>query len=411
MGYPIIMPSLGMFTAEGSLSAWLRPNGTRVAAGEPIVEVTTEKTTQEIVAPADGILHHVAEVGTDLPIQALIGYILADGEAPPSVPDSPASGPPAASASATTAPVQPSAPSPAARGDVRAPASPIARRLAAEYGIDLSTVFGTGPGGRIVEADVQTAHAQTQASCAGLRPAPTAPGRAVRTRIPLVGMRRTIADRLRSSISATASVTLSRDTDAEQLIAARSALSTELNSSVPYDALFVRLLALALGQRPELNAVIDGDAILVLEEINIGFAVSLESGLVVPVVQAADRRPFADLVSNMRELSVRATANRLKPEDVVGGTATITNLGAHGVDVFTPILNPPQSAILGIGRIVKRAVVVDDHLDMRSTCTLSLTFDHRVVDGVPAAQLLGTVTRLMNDAHLVEMLKSGVAVA
>jgi pyruvate dehydrogenase E2 component (dihydrolipoamide acetyltransferase) len=109
----------------------------------------------------------------------------------------------------------------------------------------------------------------------------------------------------------------------------------------------------------------------------------------------------------MRDLSGRAAANRLKPEDVLGGTATITNLGAHGVDIFTPILNPPQSAILGIGRIVKRAVVVDDHLAMRSTCTLSLTFDHRVVDGVPAAQLLGSVTSLMNDANLVEMLKSG----
>jgi pyruvate dehydrogenase E2 component (dihydrolipoamide acetyltransferase) len=410
VGYPIIMPSLGMFTAEGSLSAWLKPNGTQVAAGEPIVEVTTEKTTQEIVAPADGILHHVAEVGTDLPLQALIGYILADGEMPPSGPDAPAWGLPVASPSATTAPVQPSAPPSTARGGERAPASPIARRLAAEYGIDLSTVRGTGPGGRIVEADVQAAHARTQASPVE-SPAPTAPGRAVRTRIPLVGMRRTIADRLRSSVSTTASVTLSRDTDAEQLIAARLVLSAELDSPVPYDALFVRLLALALSQRPELNAVIDGDAILVLEEINIGFAVSVESGLVVPVVQAAERRPFADLVSNVRELSGRATTNRLKPEDVLGGTATITNLGAYGVDVFTPILNPPQSAILGIGRIVKRAVVVEDHLDMRSTCTLSLTFDHRVVDGVPAAQLLGSVTKLMNDANLVEMLKSGVPVA
>jgi pyruvate dehydrogenase E2 component (dihydrolipoamide acetyltransferase) len=410
VGYPIIMPSLGMFTAEGCLSAWLKPNGMQVAAGEPIVEVTTEKTTQEIVAPADGILHHVAEVGTDLPIQALIGYILADGEAPPSGPDAPASGRPVASAGATTAPVQPSSSSPAARGGERAPASPIARRLAAEYGIDLSTVLGTGPGGRIVEADVEAAHAQTQTTAVE-SPAPTALGRTVRTRIPLVGMRRTIADRLRSSVSTTASVTLSRDTDAEQLIAARSELSTELDSSVPYDALFVRLLAIALGQRRDLNAVIDGDAILVLEEINIGFAVSVESGLVVPVVQAADKRPFGDLVSTMRELSGRATANRLKPEDVLRGTATITNLGAHGVDVFTPILNPPQSAILGIGRIVKRAVVVDDHLDMRSTCTLSLTFDHRVVDGVPAAQLLSSVTRLMNDANLVEMLKSGVPVS
>jgi pyruvate dehydrogenase E2 component (dihydrolipoamide acetyltransferase) len=410
VGYPIIMPSLGMFTAEGSLSAWLKPHGAQAAAGEPIVLVETEKTTQEIVAPADGIVHHVAEVGANLPVQALIGYILGEGEAPPIESDAPASGSPVASSAESDSRVETLADSSAAerRGE-RAPASPIARRLAAEYGIDLSTVRGTGPGGRIVEADIRAMRTRAAASVGAEPSALTTAGLIVRQRIPLVGTRRTIAERLRSSLSTTASVTLSRETDATQLVSARSALSAEPGLSVPYDALFVRLFALALSQRRELNAVVEGDAILVLEDINVGFAVSVESGLVVPVVQAADRRPFLELVSGMRELSERAAANRLAPEDVRGGTATITNLGAHGVDVFTPVLNPPQSVILGIGRITKRAVVIDEHLEMRSTCTLSLTFDHRVVDGVPAAQLLGVVAGLMNDDRLVELLESGAS--
>jgi pyruvate dehydrogenase E2 component (dihydrolipoamide acetyltransferase) len=393
-----------MFTAEGSLAAWLKPTGAMVEVGEPLVEVTTEKTTQEIVAPVAGVVHQVAEVGASLPIQGLIGYILAAGEPPPA--GAPASATPP-SAPATPETGTPSAPR--VSGE-RAPSSPIARRLAAEHGIDLSTVAGSGPGGRIVEADVQAAIARQS-----VRPPErddgiaAAMGWTVHRRIPLVGMRRTIAERLRFSLSTAASVTLSRDVVADRLVVARQSLSASLAAPVSYDALFVRILAVALARQPRLNAVIDGDAILELTDINIGFAVSIDGGLLVPVVRAADSRPLDDLLTQMRQLSERALGNRLRPEDVLGGTATITNLGAYGVDAFTPILNPPQSAILGIGRILKRPVVVDDHLELHHTTTLSLTFDHRVADGVPAAQLLEVVVQLMNDDSLKETLQRGTA--
>jgi pyruvate dehydrogenase E2 component (dihydrolipoamide acetyltransferase) len=150
-----------------------------------------------------------------------------------------------------------------------------------------------------------------------------------------------------------------------------------------------------------LNAVIEGDAILALDEVHVGFAVAVAEGLIVPVVRDADRRSLAEIAASVRELGERARANRLRIEDVSGGTATITNLGAHGVDAFTPIINPPQSAILGIGRIQERPVVRDGQLNVGTTCVLSLTFDHRVADGVPAAQLLDVVARQMNDAQLL----------
>jgi pyruvate dehydrogenase E2 component (dihydrolipoamide acetyltransferase) len=277
-------------------------------------------------------------------------------------------------------------------------ASPIARRLAADNGIELATLVGSGPGGRIVEADVQAAIAARAAAPAA---APSV-DRKVRERIPLIGMRRTIAERLRSSLSSTAPVTLTREVAAETFVVARERLNAKLGTPIPYDALFVKLLALALRERPQLNAVIEGDAIIVLDEINVGVAVAVPEGLIVPVVRDADRLPLAEIAAAVRELSERARANRLRIEDVSGGTATITNLGGYGVDAFTPIINPPQSAILGVGRIQDRPVARDGQLVVGKTCVLSLTFDHRVADGVPAARLLDDVVRMMNDASFFD---------
>ena len=400
MARPIVMPSLGMFTAEGTLTAWLCSNGAHVAAGDPVAEVTTEKTTQELVAPGAGIVHQIAAAGANLPVQGLIGYILAEGEAPPTTAPMSAT-PPTAQSSAIPA-LQ--APNPAARpstvgGEVRA--SPIARRLSAENGIDLSTLTGTGPGGRIVEADVLAAVARSAvAPSAG--PPPDA--RKVRERIAIQGIRRTIGERLRSSLATAASVSLTREVDADVLVAVRARLGERIGASVPYDALFIKLLATALRERPELNAVIENDAILVLENIHVGFAVAVPGALLVPVVHDADTRPLSEIVGAIGALSERARSNQLRPEDVGGGTITITNLGHFGIDGFTPIINPPQSAILGIGRILARPVVRGGQLVAGQTCILSLTFDHRVVDGVPAAQLLEVIARLMNDEVFLDAL-------
>lgn len=398
MAREILMPTLGMYTTEGTVTDWLRSPGDKVEAGEQIIEITTEKATYQIEAPEAGVLHTVVDIGTNLPVQALIGYILAPGEAPPATatgtPASPgrplppltrrpAARPPAPSSSAAL---------PATPRGVRA--SPVARRLATRHDIDLAQVSGTGPGGRIIEADVRAA-IDDAATAGKVDAAP--PGPRVRQRVPLIGMRRTIAERLRHSLSTAAPVTLTREVDAETLVTVRPSLAERIGGPLPFDALFIKVLAIALSERPELNAVIENDEILLLDEVNVGFAVAVPGGLVVPVVHQADERKLAEVASAVRELSDRARDGQLQPADMTGGTATITNLGGYGVDSFTPIINPPQSVILGIGRILQRPVVRDEQLTVGQTCVLSLTFDHRAADGAPAAQLLDLVANLMAD--------------
>lgn len=412
MAHPIVMPSLGMYTAEGTVTTWLRPSGAEVRSGEPILEVTTDKAAYEVPAPAGGVVHWVAELGATLPVQGLIGYVLAPGEEPPvaearqpAVPTGPSARPPSTqqptSAEAPSAPAEPrpadSRPLPSLPAEVRA--SPVARRLALQHGIDLAQIKGSGPGGRIIEADVAAEVAQRSAA----PEVPVSGERRVLRTVPLAGMRRTIAERLRQSLAATLPVTLTREVDAEALVAARAALARQ-GSAPPYDAYFVKLLAAALREHPELNAVVEGDTIEVLDEVHVGVAVSVPGGLVVPVVRDADRRSLAEVAAAIDDLSRRARANQLRPADISGGTATITNLGAHGVDAFTPIINPPQSAILGIGRILARPAVRDGQIVARRTCVLSLTFDHRVADGAPAADLLDAFARHMqDDGYLAEL--------
>jgi pyruvate/2-oxoglutarate dehydrogenase complex dihydrolipoamide acyltransferase (E2) component len=361
-----------------------------------VAEIETEKATVELEAPEGGILHPVAEVGTLLPLQALVGYILADGEAPPKPP---LNGQPAVPDGPPETALE--APAVAAPGGVRA--SPIARRLAAEHGIDLTGVKGTGPGGRIVEADVMAARADVVLA-APL--SPLAVPWKVRERVPLKGMRRSIADRLRHSLATAASITIMREVRADALKEARGRLKHRLGIAIPWDALFVKLLAGALREHVVFNSTVEQDAIVVVDEVHVGFAVALPGGLVVPVVHDADTRPLGEVALSVQELRGRALAGRLRPADVAGGTASISNLGAYGVDAFTPILNPPQSAILGIGRIAERAVAEDGRIVLSATCVLSLTFDHRVADGAPAAQLLEWVARRMSDPHYLENLSN-----
>jgi len=402
------MPSLGMYTTEGTVTEWLRPPGSEVKAGEAVIQVTTEKAVYEIEAPEAGILHVAVAIGTVLPDQALIGHILAPGEAPPAAaaPAPPVAGAPSAPPSA---PLQPAAPPTLARTP-GAPviSSPAARRLAQERGIDIATITGTGPGGRIVEADVLAVAsrgaapavpaAQPSAAQAG---APPGPPRKVRERIPLIGIRRSIADRLKASQTATASVTLTREVDVELFFEARERLKGGFAGGLPFDALFVKLVGSALAENGQLNAAIEGDAILLLDEVHVGFAVAVATGLLVPVVRDADSRSLTEIAADVLALSAKARAGQLRAEDMSGGTFTITNLGNHGVDGFSPIINPPQAAILGIGRILPRAVVREGQVVARRTCVLSLTFDHRVTDGVPAAKLLdGIATRMSDESGL-----------
>jgi pyruvate dehydrogenase E2 component (dihydrolipoamide acetyltransferase) len=388
----IVMPSMGMYTEEGVLTAWIRPAGTRVTLGEPIAEITTEKATFEIPAPEEGLLHTVAAVGTTLRVEALMGYILSDGEtAPASSKASPAS--------VSQIPMRESSANnqmiPAA-GPFRV--SPIAKRMAAQHHINLKQVTGSGPGGRIVEADIQALIAK------GGHVLQTSADRKTTERSPMTSLRRSLAERLRNTLATAASTTLTCEASADSLVAARQKLAEKLGRAPSYDALFIKLFASALRERPELNSVIEGDNLVRLAEINLGFAVAMHNGLIVPVVHNADSAPFAIIAETVRDLTDRVLAGRLQLADLDGGTATISNLGSHGIDAFTPILNGSQSAILGIGRIARRPVVRNEELAIGHTCVLSLTFDHRVVDGAPAALLLDALVRRMNDQAFLNSL-------
>lgn len=381
-----------MYTAEGTLLAWLRPAGTAVEQGQPVLEIETEKATHEVVAPASGIVHPLVAVGAQLKEQDIIGYILVPGEAPPA--------PLAASPSVTSTARTPATPRHLTSGPAGPmKATPVARRLAAEHGVDLDTLVGTGPGSRIVEADVRAA---VDRRLSGERPDTSAPTWRIRARVPFSGMRRTIATRLRQSLDAAIPLTLTREVEADHLVDARIRLSTTSGVSVPFDAFFVKLLAVGLCECPSLNAVIHGNEILLLEEVNIGFAVTVPRGIIVPVIRNADTASVSAIGRSVRELTERARTGAITPSEMADGTATVTNLGDQGVDMFTPVLNPPQSCILGIGRIRPRPVVRDGVVVPAPTCTLSLTFDHRVEDGAPAARLLAVIARLMNDKAFLD---------
>lgn len=392
MAVAIAMPNLGMYTIEGEVTRWLVADGASVTADQPVLELTTEKTTVEIPAPTSGTIHQVVPVGGRVQVEGILGHILAPGEAPPAA--APAAEPAAPRAAAAAPPRTPAKPPPARTGRGRLRATPVARRRARELGVDLTTVTGSGPGGRITEADVQAAAAGTDSPSPQVEQGPGDEAAAPRVlrRVLLTGMRGLIAQRMQHSLTSTAQLTLTREVDAHPLVEARERLvasAADEGVRVSYDVLLAKSLAAALLAHPALNATIEGNEVVLLAEAHIGVAVAVEDGLVVPVLRDAAHRPALDLARELTGLTDRARQGRLQPSEMEGGTATLTNLGAYHIDAFTPIINPPQSAILGVGSIAPRPAVGEDGaLTVQPTVHLSLTFDHRVADGVAAATLL-----------------------
>ena len=392
-----------MYTSEGTLVSWLFPDGSQVQIGDAIAEIETEKATNEIPAPASGVLRHAAAVGTLLKEEGVMGYILAEGESEPTemVSESRVSGPESRVPSTDEARV----PSPESRvpgGWIRA--TPLARRIAKEHGIELSSVRPSGPGGRIIEADVQVVLSAPSRPVSQSALPENAALPAVRSRAKLTPMRLTIGERLKRAQANAASLTLTREVQADLLAAARTRAQARW-PKLSFDALFVKLLAAALHDHPLNGAIDDRDNALVLfEDVHVGVAVAVAEGLLAPVVRRANAASLGDIEARIREAAGRARTNTLTSDDLVGGTTTISNLGGAGIDAFTPILNPPQASILGIGRILPRPVVRNGNLIVGLTCVLSLTFDHRVCDGVPAAQVLDRIATMMNDEAQLDRL-------
>jgi pyruvate dehydrogenase E2 component (dihydrolipoamide acetyltransferase) len=274
--------------------------------------------------------------------------------------------------------------------------SPVARKLAAQLRVDLDRVNGTGPGGRVTREDVERAAkgGGAQATGAQATGAPASGAKPQLRTVPMRGMRRTIAARMQQSLRDTAQLTITTEADVTAATELRACLTREFDFT--YTDLLIHAVARALLRHPRMNSRLSEEAILLLNEVNIGIAVALEEGLIVPVVAGADRKSLREIAGATKDLGERARAGQLKLEDVSGGTFSITNLGNFGVDAFTPILNTGETGILGVGRIVEKPVVHRGEIARRSMLTLSLTFDHRVIDGVPAANFLQTVIDIFN---------------
>ena len=286
---------------------------------------------------------------------------------------------------------------PITTGSMRLKASPLARRLAKEFGLDLTSIAGSGPDGRIVRDDVLQASTEVPAQVFRTEPAASEV-------IELSGIRQIIAERMTMSVQTNASVTLHTEVDATSLVELRELFGEKLQEQgvkLTYTDLIVKIIANALREHPRLNATLTDEGIHMLGDINIGVAVALEDGLVVPVVRNADKIGLASISEQIKNLAEKARNNQLTPGELQGGTFTLTNLGNFGVDAFTPIINPPECAILGIGRILKKPIVHNDAIAVRNMLTLSLTFDHRVVDGAPAAQFLQTVSQYIQNPYLL----------
>jgi len=422
----VTMPKFGLTMTEGTIQKWFKNEGDAIKAGEALFEVETEKVLYEVECKGTGTvakllypLEAVVAVGLPVAVIAEAGENVAEvaarygGGAP--APQTTGVSVAAAPSVTVAASSSPAAASASGRRE-GAPITPAARKLAQENGIDVSQLVGTGPGGRVTREDVEKAladRAKAPTPVAAPPPAPAAtPTAASAPRpvaapvpagqsIPLRGMRKVIAERMHKSLQGSAQLTITTEVDVTQLIDRRQEVQREFNAT--YTDFIVQACAHALKQHPRMNSMLDGETIRHLEQINVGIAVALEEGLIVPVVPNTDKKSLREIAQEARALAEKARAGKLTLEEVSGGTFTVSNLGMFGVDGFTPIINAPQIGILGVGRIVEKPVIYRGEIAKRSMMVLSLTFDHRIIDGAPAGAFLQTVADLLAHGNRISL--------
>ena len=447
MAVAVTIPKLGLTMTEATLIRWLVEDGTDVTKGQPIFEIETDKVASEVEATENGVLRITVEAGAALPVMGLIGYILAPGESMPGTSgpepepfELPGEAVEPESAEGRSAsveePAERSLASPAAKrrarelkvdinqvegsGDggritltdveafaqaqakittphaIEVRASPLAKRMAREAGIDLATVQGTGAEGRITKEDVERVISEWQPLTHA--PTETPPEGEL---IPISKVRSVIVERMLASAQGTAPVTITSTVDATEFVAVRTqlneALSDRLGFRISYNHILIQFVARALREFPYMNARQEGRAVRLLPEVHIGLAIDTARGLMVIVVPDADQKSISDIAREVHDRAQRATAGDISPDELTGGTFTITNLGAFGVEAFTPIINPPEMAVLGIGQIKQEPTAYQGEICLRQRMALNLTFDHRLVDGAPAARFLQRIRELIEE--------------
>jgi pyruvate dehydrogenase E2 component (dihydrolipoamide acetyltransferase) len=404
MAISIVMPALEMVQETGKLVQWLKKEGEQVRKGEMLLEVETDKAVVEVEAQGEGVLGGVtAKAGDVVPVGQTIAWLLRPGETPPASSgpsqtgrkmDAPASAPAAAAVAAV--------PEAAAPANVRI--SPKARRLAREHGVDIAKIKGSGPGGEILADDILGAAGSASASAGVAAPAPATARPATAPSVPSLGpadsgtvtsIGRIMADRTTQSWTTVPHFFVSRDVDATALNAARQRLVPDIERShgvkLTHTDLMVAAVARALRLHPRMNGSWSSGSITLNADVNIALAMAVENAVVTAVIHKADKARLGDIAKQRKELAERARANRLQPADIAGATFTISNLGMFSVDAFTAIIVPPQAGILAVGAITDRVVAVDGMIGVRPLVNLTLSSDHRIIDGARAAAFLNDV--------------------
>ncbi|MCX7384456.1 MAG: pyruvate dehydrogenase complex dihydrolipoamide acetyltransferase [Alphaproteobacteria bacterium] len=414
MATNILMPALSPTMTEGTLARWLKKEGDTVKAGDVIAEIETDKATMEVEAVDEGVLGKilVADGTEGVKVNAPIAILVDVGEAVPSAaaPARMAATPaPQAPVSAIVAP----APAPAASSGERVFASPLARRMAKQAGLDLTGVPGSGPNGRIVRADIETALASgskpptppapvAAAAVAAPVPKPAAAIAAPHALVPHSTMRKVIARRLSESKSTIPHFYVAMDIEIDALLKLGTDLSErgpkgETGFRITVNDLVIKACAVALRRFPKVNASWTEDAMVMYDDVDISVAVAIADGLITPIIRKADQKGLATISTEMRDLATRAKAGKLKPDEFQGGGFSISNMGMFGVSSFSAIINPPQAAILAVGSGQKRAVVKGGELAVATVMTCTLSADHRVIDGALGAAFMAELKRIIED--------------
>jgi pyruvate dehydrogenase E2 component (dihydrolipoamide acetyltransferase) len=398
MAISVVMPALEMAQETGKLISWLKKEGESVAKGEPLLEIETDKAVMEIESPGDGVLTGIkVQAGTEVPVGRTIAWIVRPGEVPPADEVAVESGrktsaATAASAISTRAPGnQPPVSTTFTQAASAIKVSPKARRLASERGVNLADVRGSGPGGEILASDILAA--------ADSKPA--GPSADVSAGSPIS---RLMAERTTQSWTTVPHFFVVREVDASALNEARQKLGLAIEQShqakLTHTDLLVSLVARVLRKHPRINASWASNGVRENSEINIGLAMAVEDGVVAPVIRNADKIELGEIAFQRRDLTERARSGKLRPADIANGTFTISNLGMYGVDAFTAIIIPPQAAILAVAAIADRVVAVDGHPAVRPIITLTLSSDHRVVDGARAAEFMHDLASAIGNPKL-----------
>ncbi len=441
MSVNVTMPKMGMTMKEGKVSKWYKKEGDSVEKGEDLVEVETEKITNKIESPGSGLVFQiVVPVGESVPVGTILAVIAQAGEQPERIEGIQVGEVEEVQGAAGSSQAAETKTEPQEKKRIMS--TPSARRLAKELGVDLSLVTGSGPQGKIKEADVLKFHEEgppapkitplaaeiarqegldistiagtgeggkitkedVERALAASKAAPQAPPSEVRV-IPLAGMRKTIADNMHASLQTAAQLTAFTEVDVTEMVRFRDMMRAEFarddTVKISYNDIIVMATARALMRHPIMNSTLIGEEILLHDTVNLGIAVALTEGLIVPKLRNAEKKSLLEIAKEVRELAQKAREGALAVEEVTDGTFTISNVSMLGMDGFTPVLNPPETGILGVGRVIEKPAVFNGEIAIRHMMTLSLTFDHRVVDGAPAMTFLRDLARYLAQPMLI----------